>query len=236
MPYHSLSLFHSLAAWSEVARLSVSLWPRPSGDKAPVLPGESPHPAGILPSPTGAAQGGGRGRKVERAQRRLRLNRCWCLKANTDVCCFGPILTPSYYTISMNRLWTCDYSLACFHRFSVRQISAWYGYTLIYQSNPTLRSDGVRNDSILYMRNAVRDGDVAPASNYRENIIKWGAEWQGREPLFVELTFASGMLSWQGWMVRERLFRNRKVTPCFTIHWCPLKCPCRALTLVCQPL
>lgn len=57
-----------LSAWSEVARLSVSLWPRPSGDKAPVLPGESPHPAGILPSPTGAARGvGGDGKEIAEA-------------------------------------------------------------------------------------------------------------------------------------------------------------------------
>lgn len=45
----SLPLSLSLAAWSEVARLSVSRWPRPPGDKAPVLPGESPRPGGILP-------------------------------------------------------------------------------------------------------------------------------------------------------------------------------------------
>lgn len=61
MPYLSLSLSlpRSLTAWSEVAGLSVRLWPRPSGDKAPVLPGESPRPVGILPAPTGAGQGVG---------------------------------------------------------------------------------------------------------------------------------------------------------------------------------
>lgn len=53
----SLSLSPLLAAWSELAKLSVRLWLRPSGDKAPVLPGESPHPAGILPSPTGCRAG-----------------------------------------------------------------------------------------------------------------------------------------------------------------------------------
>lgn len=70
----SHTLARSLAAWSGVARLSVSLWPRPTGDKAPVLPGESPHPAGILPSPTGGGGvGWGRG-GLEKGQRRLRLN------------------------------------------------------------------------------------------------------------------------------------------------------------------
>lgn len=33
------------------------------------------------------------------------------------------------------------------------------------------------------MKTAVRDGDVAPASNSRENIIKRGAEWRSRERL-----------------------------------------------------
>lgn len=40
----------------EVARLSVSLWLRPTGDKALVLPGESPHPCRNSPSPTDREQ------------------------------------------------------------------------------------------------------------------------------------------------------------------------------------
>lgn len=76
--YHSLTL----AAWSEVARLSVSLWPRPSGDKAPVLPGESPRPDGILRSPTGAGRRRGGGEEGRKAERRLKLNPCANLKAS----------------------------------------------------------------------------------------------------------------------------------------------------------
>lgn len=63
-------------AWSEVARLSVSLWPRPPRDKALLLPGENPRPAGILPSPTGAVQGWEWRGEVKRVWRQLRLNLC----------------------------------------------------------------------------------------------------------------------------------------------------------------
>lgn len=40
----------------------------------------------------------------------------------------------------------------------------------------------------------MRDGDVAPASNYRENIIS-EVQSEEAESGIVELTFASGMLS-----------------------------------------
>lgn len=46
---------------------------------------------------------------------------------------------------------------------------------------------------IAYMRNAVRDGDVAPPSNYRENIIS-EVQSEEAESNIVQLTLASGML------------------------------------------